>query len=252
MTLWAHLPCAVGGMDDLFAFPETLDSLTTSPAVCAEMLRRLELTGLNAYAIGARPHPEDPYPTSFLDTNLPRTWTDGYFDREFGPHDPVLRALDELDRPFTLGDLRSGRSGLNLRPDEIEVLDFGASLGFAHGYIMPIYRAHGYRGIACISGRGPDPDQKARARLHFILDHAHDRLRALWLDGASVPAGLSTRERQVLGLAQKGRTDKEIALATGITVRTVRFHFENARHKLGAHTRAQAVAAAASLHMLTR
>lgn len=239
-------------MEDLFSLPDTLESLPTGQAVCAEVLRLLEPMGMSVYAIGARPHPDDPYPTSFLESNMPKAWADSYFEREFGPRDPMLRGLDELDRPFTPTDLRSGRTGLTLRAEEVEVLDFCTELGLPHGFVMPIYRAHGYRGIACVVGRGPDPDHPTRARLHFILDHAHDRLRALWLEGASIPAGLTPRERQVLGLAQRGRTDKEIALATGISVRTVRFHFENARHKLGAHTRAQAVAAAASLHILSR
>ena len=47
-----------------------------------------------------------------------------------------------------------------------------------------------------------------------------------------------------------GRRDKEIADLLGITEATVRFHIDNARRKLGARNRAQAVARLANLRLL--
>lgn len=61
---------------------------------------------------------------------------------------------------------------------------------------------------------------------------------------------LSDRERDCLAFMADGRRDKEIASLLGITETTVRFHIDNARRKLGAKNRAQAVARLANLRLL--
>lgn len=53
---------------------------------------------------------------------------------------------------------------------------------------------------------------------------------------------LTTRERDSLALVAEGKTDWEISVILGISEATARFHVDNARRKLGAVTRAQAVA----------
>lgn len=62
--------------------------------------------------------------------------------------------------------------------------------------------------------------------------------------------GLSDRERDCLAFMADGRRDKDIAGLLGITETTVRFHIDNARRKLGAKNRAQAVARLANLRLL--
>lgn len=53
---------------------------------------------------------------------------------------------------------------------------------------------------------------------------------------------LSDRERQVVGLLAHGLTGREIAAQLFLSPATVRTHVQNAMHKLGARTRAQAIA----------
>ncbi len=54
----------------------------------------------------------------------------------------------------------------------------------------------------------------------------------------------SGREREVLALLARGSTDAQIAEALGLSPATVQTHVRNAKAKLGARTRAQAVALA--------
>ena len=54
----------------------------------------------------------------------------------------------------------------------------------------------------------------------------------------------TTREREVLALLATGATDGEIAAALDLSPATVQTHVRNAKTKLGARTRAQAVALA--------
>lgn len=64
------------------------------------------------------------------------------------------------------------------------------------------------------------------------------------------PSALSPREREVLRLIAGGQSNKQVAQALGITERTVKFHVTSLMNKLGAETRAQAVALAARRGLL--
>lgn len=55
----------------------------------------------------------------------------------------------------------------------------------------------------------------------------------------SIP--LSPREREVLGHVVQGKTNREIAELIGVSVRAVDSYLSNARLKMGARNRAEAV-----------
>ena len=69
----------------------------------------------------------------------------------------------------------------------------------------------------------------------------HDRLRML-AGAVGKPVHLSERERDCLGFVAQGKSDWEISVILSISQSTVHTHVENAKRKLGARTRAQAVA----------
>lgn len=56
------------------------------------------------------------------------------------------------------------------------------------------------------------------------------------------PAALTTRQREVLGALARGQQTKQIARDLGISEATVKTHLQRAAARLGAQTRAQAVA----------
>jgi DNA-binding CsgD family transcriptional regulator len=59
-----------------------------------------------------------------------------------------------------------------------------------------------------------------------------------------VASQLSPRQREILDLVAEGRTSKEIAVTLGISESTVNWHLANAFERLGASSRAEAVALA--------
>lgn len=61
---------------------------------------------------------------------------------------------------------------------------------------------------------------------------------------------LTHRERDALSWVAEGKSDWEISVILGVSETTVRFHVDNARRKLGAVNRAQAVARLAAARML--
>ena len=56
---------------------------------------------------------------------------------------------------------------------------------------------------------------------------------------AATALHLSLRERETLQLIAEGRTEKEIAFLLNISIKTVGFHRENIKRKLGLRTTAE-------------
>ncbi|MEK7324793.1 MAG: LuxR C-terminal-related transcriptional regulator, partial [Chloroflexota bacterium] len=81
---------------------------------------------------------------------------------------------------------------------------------------------------------------------HRVDGEAHvDTALLQQLRGDDAPAEtLTTRELQVLQAVALGQTNKAIAMKLGISDHTVKFHLASAMSKLGAASRAEAVAVA--------
>ena len=85
-----------------------------------------------------------------------------------------------------------------------------------------------------------------------VVEPAPNLLEAMSHFGRTAPgqmestqkSALSEREAEVLRWAMDGKTNWEISAILNISERTVKFHVQNAMHKLDASTRSQAVAIA--------
>jgi DNA-binding CsgD family transcriptional regulator len=91
--------------------------------------------------------------------------------------------------------------------------------------------------------------ERPRSDLPFDLDDAAGPGSSGMRAGRKVH--LSQRERQCLEGVAQGRTTKQIARGLHLSADTVDEHIGNARHKLGARTRAEAVAIATSSALLS-
>jgi PAS domain S-box-containing protein len=100
----------------------------------------------------------------------------------------------------------------------------------------PIMSEHGSLiGIVGVSVEVDDPELTRAVRAYSVADgnkvpHSGRRQRTL-----------SPREREVLGLLARGLTGEQIAERLVLSPETVRTHIRNAREKLGASTRVEAV-----------
>ena len=117
---------------------------------------------------------------------------------------------------------------------------FGAIRAGAKGYLLKgAPTAEIARGIRAVHGGG---------------SHLEPRVAAKVLAEMSAPRRgtdlLSEREREVLRLVAEGLSNKEIGRRLAISERTVRFHVTSILNKLGASTRAQAVALATQRGLL--
>jgi DNA-binding NarL/FixJ family response regulator len=99
-----------------------------------------------------------------------------------------------------------------------------------------------------LKGASGDEIAQAIRTVHTGGSHLEPRVAAKLMDQVRGPRPaaslLSERQLAVLRLIAAGQSNKQIARSLGITERTVKFHVTSALGKLGAETRAQAVAIA--------
>ena len=236
---------------DVFATVAQFRECRTPQEVGALLVGALAAFGLRNYAIGGMPTPADPNPTSFMFHNWPDAWQQMYFERNFAAVDPVPRAAMASAMPLTIGELRAGKAGFVPGPEAEAYFAAAEALVGGKGLIVPIHGPHGYHGIAVLAGLSEEFSPEDRARLQVLALHAHGRMLDLF-GGPRAADGpvLSPRETDVLRQSRAGLSDDEIALALGISTRTVRFHFGNVRRKLGVKTRAEALVTAVGRHLL--
>lgn len=112
------------------------------------------------------------------------------------------------------------------------------------------YGRHG--AIASLHLGFKDPDLSADDALSLQL--AGLMLTERLMTFAAPPGGdevkLTDRERDSLAWVAEGKSDWEISVILGVAESTVRFHVDNARKKLGAVNRTQAVARLAAARLL--
>lgn len=84
------------------------------------------------------------------------------------------------------------------------------------------------------------PDERLTIQLAGLV--LTERLMSLADPAPDESSPLTPRERDSLALVAEGKTDWEISMILGVSEATARFHVDNARRKLDAVSRAQAVA----------
>jgi DNA-binding CsgD family transcriptional regulator len=157
----------------------------------------------------------------------------------------IAQALADTE-PFQWG-LNFGKSTLS-RPQR-ELFEDAARFGIVCGFTVPIHDGRG--SIAAVTFAADEPRSAAFSRrvdahrqtlqLMVMYFHAHVR-RKLSPDRIINGVSLSPRECECLEWAAQGKSAWEIGRILGITRRTVAFHLENAKAKLGVHSICQAVA----------
>jgi DNA-binding CsgD family transcriptional regulator len=160
---------------------------------------------------------------------------------------PVVRRAMTSSSSFLISEMRAQPEHHGAR--WVELLAEPVRKG--DGYVIPVHRDEQALVGLNFGGEVPDISALTRALLHVTAHAAADRVIAL-RDGISTTASsLSAREAQCLRHVAIGRPDAEIGQLLGISPRTVRFHVDSAKAKLGVSTRIQAVAKALRERIIT-
>jgi len=144
----------------------------------------------------------------------------------------LLRATYDLDASGHVGDVGVPTLVLHRRDDRAIPYPLGRQLAAA----IPGARFQSLDGIDHFPWRG-DADAVADGVITFLGGRVAPRRSA-----PRLPEPLSDREREVLALVARGRTDAQIAEQLVLSAHTVHRHVANVRTKLGVSSRAAAAA----------
>jgi len=181
----------------------------------------------------------------------------------------ALIAEELVEQGFAVDVAHNGQTGLPAilrEPPDLVLCDI--SLPFMSGFdvlerLTEIAPGFGYMPFVFLTaltdrenelkGRQLGADDFVRKPVDFdvLVAIVNMRLaRALRNDSWPNPVDLSEREVETLTWAARGKTSAEIARILDLTKRTVDFHIDNARLKLGVATRIQAAIKATSCRLI--
>jgi LuxR family transcriptional activator of conjugal transfer of Ti plasmids len=187
--------------------------------------------------------------------SYPTAWVSHYLDRGYSALDPVVTRGAGQTAPFRWSTIVDA-APLNAKEDAYykEAHDFG----LADGLGVPVLSRSGTASMFSMASDEKQQELDKRLsvyRFHLIsialaFDAVMDRLRRGERQVQNL-VKLSGRERECLLWVMRGKSSRDIAQILSITERTVVFHIENAKKKLGVTTRSQAVVKAITEGHLT-
>lgn len=225
----------------LSTFALELDRCASIPEVGVAFMQAIASHGFTVCACGAfLPADSGPEPHFFFQ-NWPAEWIALYMKRNFVGVDFGVAEARRRIAPFTWAEAKAERT---LSRAERDLWQEVENWGWPDGFSVPIHGPGGYFGLVTMGGKVKEFTRELRTELHIMAFQTHERCRAL--NGvkavADLPASLSPRELECMRWVAAGKTDLDIAAIMGLSGTTIKSHIDNARRKLGAQTRPQAVA----------
>jgi len=209
-----------------------------------------------SYATSAMPEIDHQHAV-YVCTTLPQPWLDRYDHHRYVEIDPRVRATWTSAIPL-VWDQTTLRGSV---PRENAFLDDALAHGIGSGIAYMFHAArdcHVYVGLDS-RVRINDPLRQAAigrnvADIVAFSHYFHEFFMRGVLDGRPHPttrnSPLSRREIECVRLAARGLTTDDIAVKLDIGARTVQFHFDRIRSKLGAANRQEVVAIAVQRNLL--
>jgi DNA-binding CsgD family transcriptional regulator len=225
-----------------------ISSAQTPDEAAQGALAIAETLGFHSLSVVEKPSDEAAANDAILFTNVPETQAAKYRTRNYAAIDPIVQRTLRGGAPRLLSGIGEERLS------DLERKVFGSyhcASGVKDGLVVPVRRSVHPDGVITFGGVDPDLSAPAQAALTVLGHIVYGRLEELRAApcAPSKPA-LSPREIEVLSWVAKGKPDAEIAVILGMSERTARFHMANAKVKLGASTRVQAVTKALELGLI--
>jgi len=178
----------------------------------------------------------------FFFIDWPKDWLEFYEKNGFVEHDIMPIEARRRVGPFWFSDI-FGRFKLTERQKQLYEAAF--AYGWNDAFAVPIHGPGSMQGLVSMATR--------EALSLNVMDCAILEMmaRAVWercrmSEGFGIfdsdRVRLSPREVECLAWAAAGKSDSDIAILVGIKPATVHFHIEEAKRRLGAKTRTEAVA----------
>ncbi len=192
-------------------------------------------------------------------STYPEAWFRHYLAKGYMNDDPVVSEVLRRRLPFIWSEIMAPH---DLSRRQQQFFEEARDAGLSDGMTLPIHNREGE--VAAVSlipeATGAEASMLMRRNQHVLYLmalHYHTYARKVLLK-ASLTGGssrrrslLSPREKEVLEWTAKGKSSLEIASILNLSRKSIEFHIEGSKRKLGVYNRAHAVAKALMLGLLS-
>ncbi len=188
-------------------------------------------------------------------SGYPKAWRTLYNERHFVRVDPTVHHCAAHITPVRWDRLTS------LAKENSRIREFFGEAeqhGLVSGISFPVHTARGESAMFSLASheqheRATRKIEKAAPYGQMFTAYLHEAVRRVFADELLPITGvrLTEREKQCLLWCAEGKTSWETARILGISERTVLYHIQNVTEKLNVSSRAQAVARAVSLGLIS-
>lgn len=237
---------AMSQFDRTLEFMDQLQHAGTAAAVCERLLSVTSNFGLTALMAGTVPRPGTPrgqQKDHVLLCDWPGDWLERYVQRNYVDHDPVVSHMKNLQAPF---QWREASKMITIDRDSDEVMGDAREFKLRDGLAFPLVTLDGEIVMVSLGGEAVQLSEAEFSMVSLVSTYAIGRAMQLHtMAGKTIDhIELTPRERECLQWAAVGKSEWEISQILGISEHTSEKHLLNAKSKLGAVNRVQAVAEA--------
>lgn len=167
----------------------------------------------------------------------PDEWSSRYFTQGYLFDDPTIRRLTNSAVPFSWAELTP-----ELRDNDraARVMNEAKDFGLESGFTLTLITVEGYTAGFSFAANRFDVAPHQCGMLQLLASYSF--AKALSFRNPEKPIHLTDREREIMNWVADGKSDWEIGEILSISEHTVDKHLRQARTKLNAVSRAQAVA----------
>jgi LuxR family transcriptional regulator, activator of conjugal transfer of Ti plasmids len=232
-------------MDEIFEqFVQNLSMHDNAPAIECLLRRTLDRYGFPCFAyLSFAPRGDDD--DTLAMTTYPSSWAEQYCANRYDRIDPVIARSVTTTLPFAWS---ADQLDAKLTKKQKWLVEEASEFGIRRGVTIPIHDRQGKVAtltLAACEARSAFDDraEQYRHQLHLIAIYLYAQLRNVTPAPISpLRPCLTQRETSCLQWAARGKSALDTAEIISISRRTVVFHTENAKRKLGVATMQQAVA----------
>ena len=209
----------------------------------------LKNLGVNWFAYNGVRLPRTDRSDPVIVHTFPREWERHYIENRYYEDDALVRASLRTFLPYRWDTLV-------LNPKQQRIMNEAAEFKITSGLSVPIHGPAGEFARLSVASDLPPREfervlNESQHHIHVMSLYYHAMINDMFTPDQDVEAiELSPREGEVLSWTSEGKTAWEIGEILGIAERTVVFHIENAKQKLGVFNKNQAVVKAIMLGLL--
>jgi LuxR family quorum sensing-dependent transcriptional regulator len=232
--------------DKTLEYIERINQARTPEEVCRALIdvtRQFGLTALLAGTVPGQGTPGEEQRGHVLLCDWPEKWLERYVERNYVDHDPLVAYMRQNPSQVTWSD---AASSIDLDRDAREVFGDAGAYKLNDGFAMPLITFDGQIVMVSLGGERVELDEKAVGLISLASTYAIGRAIQLASEHSTIEhrPELTPREKECMRWAAAGKSEWEISQILGISEHTSEKHLLNAKSKLGAANRVQAIAEA--------